>query len=183
METGDKGFLDNDGQLRITGRIDDVLTLANGTKLLPADVESVLLEEPAVAQVCVAGEGLPWPVAFIVPEPVTVRTLLKRFRCRVWSRKQALSHPKILRWFSHRLAEQQKGLPRRICVRRFLLVDHPFDMAHGEATESFKIKRHSIAKHFALYIRSFEPQAGGTKASLLPGVGTMNDTNLSLIHI
>ena len=177
LETGDKGFLDNDGQLRITGRIDDVLTLANGTKLLPADVESVLLEEPAVAQVCVAGEGLPWPVAFIVPEPVTVRTLLKRFRCRVWSRKQALSHPKILRWFSHRLAEQQKGLPRRICVRRFLLVDHPFDMAHGEATESFKIKRHSIAKHFALYIRSFEPQAGGTKASLLPGVGTMNDTN------
>ena len=179
LKTGDRGVLDNDGQLRINGRIDDLLTLANGTKLLPADVESVLLEEPAVAQVCVAGEGLPWPVAFIVPEPVTVRTLLKRFRCRVWSRKQALCHPKILRWFSHRLAEQQKGLPRRICVRRFLLVDHPFDMEHGEATESFKIKRRSIAKHFASYIRSFEPQAAGTTASLLPGVGTMNDTNPS----
>ena len=177
LETGDSGVLDKDGQLRITGRIDDVLTLANGTKLLPADVESALLEEPAVAQVCVAGEGLPWPVAFIVPEPVTVRSLLKRFRCRVWSRKQALFHPKILRWFSHRLAEQQKDLPRRIRVRRFLLVDHPFDMAHGEATESFKIKRRSIAKHFASYIRSFEPQAAGTKASLLPGVGTINDTN------
>ena len=147
LATGDSGVLDKDGQLRITGRIDDVLTLANGTKLLPADVESALLEEPAVAQVCVAGEGLPWPVAFIVPEPVTVRSLLKRFRCRVWSRKQALFHPKILRWFSRRLAEQQKDLPRRIRVRRFLLVDHPFDMAHGEATESFKIKRRSIAKH------------------------------------
>ncbi len=176
LETGDRGVFDDDGQLRITGRIDDVLTLANGTKLLPADVESVLLEEPAVAQVCVAGEGLPWPVAFIVPEPVTVQALLKRFRCRVWSRKQALSHPKILRWFSHRLAEQQKDLPRRICIRRFLLVDHPFDMAHGEATESFKIKRRSIAEHFASYIRSFEPQAAGMKAGLLPGVGTINYT-------
>ena len=177
LGTGDRGVIDTDGQLRITGRIDDVLTLANGTKLLPADVESVLLEEPAVTQVCVTGEGLPWPVAFIVPEPVIVKALLKRFRCRVWSRKQALSHPKILRWFSHRLAEQQKGLPRRICVRRFLLVDHPFDMAHGEATESFKIKRKNIAKHFSSYIRSFEPQAGGTIASLLPGVGIINDTN------
>ncbi len=177
LETGDRGVLDEDGQLRITGRIDDVLTLANGTKLSPADVESALLEEPAVAQVCVAGEGLPWPVAFIVPEPVTVRALLKRFRCRVWSRKQALSHPKILRWFSHRLAEQQKALPRRIRIRRFLLVDHPFDMAHGEATESFKIKRRSIAKHFASYIRSFEPQAAGTKAGLPLGVGTINDTS------
>ena len=39
-------------------------------------------------------------------------------------------------------------MPRRIRIRRFLLVDHPFDMAHGEATESFKIKRLSIAKHF-----------------------------------
>ena len=177
LRTGDRGVIDNDGQLRIAGRIDDVLTLANGTKLLPADVELALLEEPAVAQVCVTGEGLSWPVAFIVPEPVIVRALLKRFRCRVWSRKQTLSHPKILRWFSHRLAEQQKGLPRRICVRRFLLVDHPFDMAHGEATESFKIKRRSIAKHFSSYIRSFEPHAGGTTASLLPGVGTINDTN------
>ena len=177
LETGDRGVIDSDGQLRITGRIDDVLTLANGTKLLPADVESVLLEEPAVAQVCVTGEGLPWPVAFIVPEPVTVRALLKRFRCRVWSRKQALSHPKILRWFSHRLSEQQKSLPHRMRVRRFLLVDHPFDVAHGEATESFKIKRRSITKNFASYIRSFDPQAGGTEEGLLPGVGTIDSTN------
>ena len=176
LETGDRGVIDSDGQLRITGRIDDVLTLANGTKLLPADVESVLLEEPAVAQVCVTGEGLPWPVAFIVPEPVTVRALLKRFRCRVWSRKQALSHPKILRWFSHRLSEQQKSLPHRMRVRRFLLVDHPFDVAHGEATESFKIKRRSITKNFASYIRSFDPQAGGTEKGLLPGVGTIDST-------
>ena len=60
LETGDRGVIDSDGQLRITGRIDDVLTLANGLKLLPADVESVLLEEPAVAQVCVKGFRGQW---------------------------------------------------------------------------------------------------------------------------
>ena len=174
LATGDIGSIDNDGQLRIAGRIDDVLTLSNGTKLLPADVERVLLEEPAVAQVCVAGEGLPWPVAFIVPEPLTVRALLKKFRCRVWSRKQALSHPRILRWFSRRLSDHQKDLPQRECVRRFVLVDHPFDTAHGEATESFKIKRRIISKNFASYIHCFESQASHVEKSRLPGVGIIN---------
>ena len=176
LATGDIGSIDNDGQLRIAGRIDDVLTLSNGTKLLPADVESVLLEEPAVAQVCVAGEGLPWPVAFIVPEPSTVRALLKKFRCRVWSRKHALSHPRILRWFSQRLSDRQKDLPQRECVRRFVLVDHPFDTAHGEATESFKIKRRIISKNFASYMRSFELHASHVEKGLLPGVGIINKT-------
>ena len=149
LETGDLGSLDADGQLRIRGRLDDVLTLANGLKLPAAEVEAALLEEPAVAQVCVTGSGQPWPVALIVPEPTRVRRLLRQFRSRVWSRRQALADRRLLDWFSRRLAARQQKLPRGWQVRRFVLVDHPFDAAHGEATESFKVKRRAVADHFS----------------------------------
>lgn len=175
LETGDTGVIDEDGQLRITGRMNDILTLSNGIKFSPTDIETALLEEPAVAQVCVAGEGLPWPVAFIVPEPRTVKEVLKRFRCQVWSRSQALSHPKVLRWFSRRIGIQQKDLPKRLRVKRFVLVDHPFDVAHGEATESFKIKRHVITNNFSRYMEFFEVQAGCTEEMVLPRVGIIKD--------
>jgi len=175
LETGDTGVIDGDGQLRITGRINDTLKLSNGTKFSPADVELALLEEPAIAQVCVAGEGLPWPVAFIVPEPLAVKKLLQRFRCQVWRRNQAISHPKVLRWFSRRIGIQQRVLPRRLRVKRFVLVDHAFDVAHGEATESFKIKRRVIANNFSHYMDFFEVQTGCAEERLPPRVGIIED--------
>ena len=149
LETGDRGQVEADGQLRITGRLNDVQSLANGLKLPPAEVEAALLEEPAVAQVCVVGSGLPWPVALVVPEPGLVRRTLRRLRSRVWSRRQAIADRRLLAWFGRRLAARQRQLPRGWQVRRFMLVDHPFDTDHGEATESFKIKRQAVAEHVA----------------------------------
>lgn len=154
LETGDRGSIEEDGQLRISGRLDDVLPLSTGMKVPPSVIEAALLEEPTVAQVCVTGAGLPWPVALIVPDPMVIRHLLKRLRCRVWSRRQALVNRRLLAWLSRRLAVQQQELPQSWQVRRFMLVGRPFDAAHGEATESFKLKRHVIASHFAPLLRS-----------------------------
>ena len=154
LETGDRGSLDKDGQLRITGRLDDVLPLSTGIKVPPAAIEAALLEEPGVAQVCVTGAGLPWPVALIVPDPVVIRRQLKRLHGRVWSRRQALTNRRLLTWFGRRLAVHQRELPHGWQVRRFILLGRPFDAAHGETTESFKLKRHVIANHFAPLLRS-----------------------------
>jgi long-subunit acyl-CoA synthetase (AMP-forming)/alkylation response protein AidB-like acyl-CoA dehydrogenase len=180
LETGDLGSLDADGQLRISGRLDDVLTLASGIKLPATEVEAVLLEDPAVAQVCVMGSGLPWPVALIVPEPNVVRRMLRRLRCRVWSRRQALSNRRLLNWFGRRLAARQQQLPRSWQVRRFVLVDHPFDAAHGEATESFKVKRQSVAEHFGnildrLRVGELPPRSGAIELQVTGGNDQMHN--------
>ena len=171
LETGDLGSLEADGQLRISGRLDDVLTLASGLKLPAAEVEATLLEEPAVAQVCVTGSGLLWPVALVVPEPIVVRRMLRRLRCRVWSRRQALTNRRLLDWFSRRLAVRQQQLPRGWQVRRFVLVDHPFDAAHGEATESFKVKRRVVAEHFAELLDRLQT------GQLPPGTGAIESNS------
>ena len=149
LETGDLATLDEAGQLAITGRLKDVLVLAGGGKLPPADVERSLAEEEAVAQVCVVGDGLPWPVALIVPEPSVIRQAIRRLGLRVFSRRAALGHPRLLAWLARRLAARQQDLPRAWWVRRFVLVGRAFDAAHGEATESLKLRRQIIADHFA----------------------------------
>lgn len=148
LETGDLARLDRAGQLAITGRLKDVLVLASGTKLPPAEVERSLAEEETVAQVCVVGDGLPWPVALIVPEPSVVRQAIRRLGLRVFSRRAALEHPRLLAWLARRLARRQQALPRAWWVRRFILVGRAFDAAHGEATESLKLRRQVIAEHF-----------------------------------
>ena len=58
FRTGDQGVMDEDGYLRLTGRLKEIIN-RGGEKISPREVDEVLLDHPAVAQV----------VTFAVPHP------------------------------------------------------------------------------------------------------------------
>ncbi len=149
IATGDTAEIAADGRIRITGRVVDTLVLSTGTKLPPAEVERALAADPVVAQVCVCGNRLPIAVALVVPEPAVLRAAIRALDLRVVSRRAALRHPRLLRWLARRLARRQESLPRAWRVRRLVLVNRPFDIDRGEMTPSMKLKRPTIAHHFA----------------------------------
>jgi long-subunit acyl-CoA synthetase (AMP-forming) len=64
--TGDMGEVDSDGYLMITGRVKDMFKSAKGEYIVPAPIENMLAINPILEQVCVAGAGLPQPIALIV---------------------------------------------------------------------------------------------------------------------
>jgi len=69
LDTGDLGFLDEDGYLTLVGRRDDVIN-RGGEKMLPGEIEEVLLDDPDIAAAVAVGEGHPVlgavPVAYVV---------------------------------------------------------------------------------------------------------------------
>ena len=170
LDTGDLAAIDDDGHIRITGRLVDTLVLSSGGKVPPAEVEAALAEDTIVAQVCVLGDGLAAPLALVVPEPGVLRAAIRRMGLRVWSRRAALRHPRVMRWLGRRLARRQAHLPRGFRVRRAVLVGRPFDAAHGEATESLKLKRAAITAHFHEELAAAAaPQAPAWMAVVSPG--------------
>ena len=52
--TGDFGYFDADGDLFVTGRVDDMI-LSGGENVMPVEIESVLSLHPAVGEVAVVG--------------------------------------------------------------------------------------------------------------------------------
>jgi acyl-CoA synthetase (AMP-forming)/AMP-acid ligase II len=52
--TRDQGSIDADGYLYIEGRVDDTI-IRGGENIAPAEIESVLLAQPGIAEVCVVG--------------------------------------------------------------------------------------------------------------------------------
>jgi acyl-CoA synthetase (AMP-forming)/AMP-acid ligase II len=54
FRTGDQGFLDDEGYLRLTGRLKELIN-RGGEKISPLEVDEVLMDHPAVAQVVTFG--------------------------------------------------------------------------------------------------------------------------------
>jgi len=52
--TGDTGLFDHDGELFVTGRVDDMI-ISGGENVSPVEIESVLSLHPGVDEVAVAG--------------------------------------------------------------------------------------------------------------------------------
>ncbi|SFM37656.1 AMP-binding protein [Halopseudomonas yangmingensis] len=65
LHTGDLADIDNEGFLRLAGRLSERFKTSKGHFVLPADIEVRLREHPQVAQACVLGEGLPQPLALL----------------------------------------------------------------------------------------------------------------------
>ena len=66
LHTGDKGVIDNDGYLTITGRIKDIFKTAKGKYVAPNPIELKLSKNSFIEQVCVVGDNLTQPIALVI---------------------------------------------------------------------------------------------------------------------
>jgi non-ribosomal peptide synthetase component E (peptide arylation enzyme) len=102
LKTGDLGFFDDDGYLFLTGRIREIIN-RGGEKVAPKEVDEVLLEHPAVAEV----------VTFPVPHA----TLGEDVASAVVLRLDAVATPKDIRQFAiGRIADFK--VPRQVFIVR-----------------------------------------------------------------
>jgi acyl-CoA synthetase (AMP-forming)/AMP-acid ligase II/acyl carrier protein len=84
FRTGDQGYLDEEGYLFLTGRLKEIIN-RGGEKVIPREIDEILLEHPAVAQA----------VAFAVPHP----TLGEDVAAAVVLHEGARTGPQALRVF------------------------------------------------------------------------------------
>lgn len=65
IHSGDRGTIDKDGYVHITGRVSDAFKTAKGSYVTPNRMEEVLSKNDCIGQVCVVGLGLPQPIVLI----------------------------------------------------------------------------------------------------------------------
>jgi len=65
FRTGDRAFIDNDGWVRITGRVKEVFKTTKGKYVAPVPLESLLAKNELIEQACVVGDQLDQPVALV----------------------------------------------------------------------------------------------------------------------
>lgn len=65
MHSGDRGTIDENGYVRVVGRVKDAFKTSKGSYVTPNPMEEVLMKNDYIEQVCVAGLGIPQPIALV----------------------------------------------------------------------------------------------------------------------
>jgi long-chain acyl-CoA synthetase len=139
LRTGDIGYLDDDGYLRITDRKRDFIKNSGGDMIAPAKVEGALTLQAEIAQAMVFGDQRPHLVAILVPDP--------EFTAQIAPGKNLAAlgdHPELRRALGDVLTRVNATLPAVERVRRFTIASEPFTTANGQLTPTLKLKRHIV---------------------------------------
>jgi len=71
MRTGDRAAMDDEGYMKITGRVKELFKTSKAKYVAPVPIESLMLQNQLIEQICVMGSGLPKPMAVLVLSPET----------------------------------------------------------------------------------------------------------------
>ncbi|NOY72228.1 MAG: long-chain fatty acid--CoA ligase [Gammaproteobacteria bacterium] len=141
LHTGDKAKITGK-HLYITGRIKDIIVLANGEKVPPADMEAAISADPIFEQVMVLGEGKPYLVALLVPNKEVLQGYLNSQGIVAEDINDTQVHEALL----HLISQALYQFPGYAQLHKVAVLAQPWTVDSGHLTPTLKLKRNQVLK-------------------------------------
>jgi long-chain acyl-CoA synthetase len=140
LHTGDKGVVEADGCLKITGRVKDLFKTSKGKYIAPAPIEDILITHPDVEACCVTGANMAQPIGIVMLSPDAVT------RISTDDQRTALVNS---------LAQHLKAVNGKLESHEHLdflsIVTHPWTPENGFVTPTLKVKRNKIEEAYSAH--------------------------------
>ena len=149
LHTGDKGALDGEGNLRITGRVKDLFKTSKGKYVAPAPIEDRLVMNDAVEACVVTGANLGQPLGIVMLNAEAAK-LSTDAGGRARLESSLVEH----------LASVNTALDPHEQLDCLVVVAEPWSVENGFVTPTFKVKRNRVEDLFA---RNYEAWVGSRK--------------------
>ncbi len=146
LHSGDRARIEN-GYIHIVGRLKEIIVLANGEKVPPADMESAIAEDPLFDQSMVIGESKPYLSALLVLNP----DLWPKVAREVGVSPEdgtALVREDVEQSLLERVSRQIRSFPGFAQIRRATVTLQPWSVENGLLTPTMKLKRSRISERF-----------------------------------
>ena len=147
FKTGDAGYL-KDGELFLTERIKDLFKTSNGKYIAPQMIESKLLVDKYIDQICIVADQRKFVSALIVPVYALLEEYARAHNISFENREQLCADPQILDMMKERIDTLQQQLAHYEQVKRFTLLPHHLSMEKGELTNTLKIRRRVLYENY-----------------------------------
>ncbi|MDG1308953.1 MAG: AMP-dependent synthetase/ligase [Flavobacteriaceae bacterium] len=149
FHTGDKGEIDADGFLKITGRKKEMFKTSGGKYIIPTLIENDLKESNFIEQVMVIGENQKMPAALIQLDFEFIREWIERKKLDIEKTPEAICASElIISRIQKEVDKSNQGFGKWEQIKRFELTPDVWSIEGGHLTPTMKMKRSVI---FDLY--------------------------------
>lgn len=143
LRTGDKGEIDAEGFLKITGRVKDQFKTDKGKYVSPTPIELKLSSNPDIEQVCVVGMGIPQPIALVV----------------LSAGGKAKPKDQVIQSLSGLLKEINPTLEHYEELKKVVIMKDAWTIENSLLTPTMKVKRNEVEKiHLPKYPMWYEKE-------------------------
>jgi long-chain acyl-CoA synthetase len=150
LRTGDRGELDSQGRLKITGRVKELFKTSKGKYIAPAPIENVLLLHDDVEQALVSGPSMPQPFGLVV--------LSDAARARA---KEAREVAALTRSLEAHLERLNATLDPHEQLEKIVVTRDTWSIENGMLTPTLKLKRAAIEERYLVRVEAWYAERAG----------------------
>ena len=145
FHTGDKGMIDDDGFLKITGRKKEMFKTSGGKYIIPTLLENELKQSLFIEQIMVIGEGEKMPAALIQPNFEFIKEWIDRKENDVQKDNISIANSEIvIKRIQKEIDKCNSHFGNWEQIKRFELTPDVWSIDCNHLTPTMKIKRDVI---------------------------------------
>lgn len=174
FRTGDRGRLDGEGFLFITGRLKEQFKLANGKYVFPVAIEEDIKLNHFIENAMIYGEGREFNICLVIPDFIAldkwdrknnlpeVDSVEKLEMNALYVAKEhelMIKRDEVKSFLINEIANSLKGKYGAYEIpKKFIFISEPFTLDNGMLTQTMKLKRRVVFEKYkdqinALYVK------------------------------
>ena len=148
FHTGDMGYLDAEGFLRITDRKKDLIVTSGGKNIAPQKIENLAKSQKVLSQFVVLGDRRSYLTALLTLDRDQVIRYANENQILFSEYEELIKNSKVILWVQKMVDEVNRTLANHEKIKKFLILPNEFSIEGGELTPSLKIRRNWVSQKY-----------------------------------
>ncbi len=154
VHTGDVGELDDEGNLRITDRLKDIIITAGGKNVTPSLIENELKFSPYISDAVLIGDRRKFLTCLIMIDQENVEHYAQTNSIPFTDYKSLCARHEIVALIEAEVDKVNQGFSQAETIKKFRLIDVLLTAEDDELTPTMKLKRNFVNRKYSTLIES-----------------------------
>ncbi|MEH2520743.1 long-chain acyl-CoA synthetase [Bradyrhizobium sp. AZCC 1610] len=154
LHTGDVGSIDNEGFVKITDRMKDIIITSGGKNITPSEIENQLKFSPYVSDAVVIGDKRPYLTCLLMIDQENVEKFAQDHDIPFTNYASLCRAPEIQDLIQREIEAVNVNFARVETIKKFYLIERQLTPEDEELTPTMKLKRSFVNKRYAAEINA-----------------------------
>lgn len=154
LHTGDVGSIDNEGFVKITDRMKDIIITSGGKNITPSEIENQLKFSPYVSDAVVIGDKRPYLTCLVMIDQENVEKFAQDHDIPFTNYASLCRAAEIQDLIQREIETVNANFARVETIKKFFLIERQLTPEDEELTPTMKLKRSFVNKRYATEINA-----------------------------